>query len=300
MRLDNRIGISITFRERVGFSDAIFRISRMLEFLGLLVGRPQNLRELSLDVGTRPEEPIILKVHWSNQPRRERANESREPDAFDILLDAAGNPEEFSQVLPKWLERQPEWNDARFRFFNSFAKQRFYDIDRLTGAANMFDVLPNSAVPPDIELEADLREAKASAKAIFRRLAPGPERNSVLDALGRMEKSSLKRKIRHRSERVTKALGGYFQDLDLVTDEAVNCRNYYVHGSAPRFEYNRHFNAVIFFVDTLEFVFAASDLIEAGWNAKAWSGHGTVMSHPFGRYKATYAGQLQMLKALLS
>jgi hypothetical protein len=85
----------------------------------------------------------------------------------------------------------------------------------------------------------------------------------------------------------------------VVTNEAVNCRNYYVHGSKPSFDYNRNFEAVIFFTDTLEFMFATSDLIEAGWDVKAWRKTGTTMSHPFGRYLATYAAQLQMLKSLL-
>jgi hypothetical protein len=54
-----------------------------------------------------------------------------------------------------------------------------------------------------------------------------------------------------------------------------------------------------FFTNTLEFVFAASDLIEAGWDIKAWSEIGTVMSHPFGAYRLTYTRNLEELKALL-
>ena len=56
---------------------------------------------------------------------------------------------------------------------------------------------------------------------------------------------------------------------------------------------------MVFFTDTLEFVFATSDLIEAGWDVKAWSKTDMTMSHPFGRYLVTYAERLQMLKALL-
>jgi hypothetical protein len=46
-------------------------------------------------------------------------------------------------------------------------------------------------------------------------------------------------------------------------------------------------------------VFAASDLIEAGWDAKAWCATPTSMSHPFGRYRISYAENLRKLRSLL-
>ena len=84
-----------------------------------------------------------------------------------------------------------------------------------------------------------------------------------------------------------------------VTDEAVSCRNYYVHGGEPGFEYDKHREVTNFFTDTLEFVFAASDLIEAGWDAKAWCESPTSMSHPFGRYRVSFLDSLRRLKLLL-
>ena len=114
-----------------------------------------------------------------------------------------------------------------------------------------------------------------------------------------MGKSNLKQKIRHRAQRLIDVAGKGFPELLTVTDEAVNCRNHYVHGSDPRFDYSGNFDAVVFFIDTLEFVFAASDLMEAGWDVKPWSETYTTMSHPFSRYRVNYAAGLQMLKALL-
>jgi hypothetical protein len=55
----------------------------------------------------------------------------------------------------------------------------------------------------------------------------------------------------------------------------------------------------VFFTDTLEFVFATSELIEAGWDMKAWIAHGTSMTHPFGRYWGTYGDRLRALKAVV-
>jgi hypothetical protein len=55
----------------------------------------------------------------------------------------------------------------------------------------------------------------------------------------------------------------------------------------------------MFFTDTLEFVFATSELIEAGWDIEAWYKPGTTMSHLFAGYRINYAENLANLKSLL-
>jgi hypothetical protein len=94
-------------------------------------------------------------------------------------------------------------------------------------------------------------------------------------------------------------VGERFPELLTIGDEAVNCSNYYVHGGKPRFDYNANFNVVSFFTETLEFVFAASDLVEAGWDIKSWANVPTTMSHPFARFRVAYPMHLKELKALL-
>lgn len=299
IRLSNRVFVSINFGNQIRFHEAIFRFARLFEYLGMLVGRPQNLRELNIRVGPSPEEAATLSVYWSMPPNRTRSDALKKPSSFDVLLDAVRQPREFSDVLVSWLNRSETWGDARARFFGCFAKQRRYDIDRLIGAANMFDVLPGAAVSADVSLTNELIEAKESARLTFSRLPVSPERDSILSALGRLGKSALKHKIRFRAQLLMDAAGEYFPGLLRVTDEAVNCRNYYVHGSEPTFDYNKHFYAVIFLTETLEFVFATSDLLQAGWDFKRWIKTGTVASHPFGRYRANYTLQLQALQALM-
>lgn len=66
--------------------------------------------------------------------------------------------------------------------------------------------------------------------------------------------------------------------------EAVNLRNRYVHGSTTRHDYSKDPDLEIFLTDTLEFVFAASDLVDAGWNICDWVKCGPHMHHPFGSY----------------
>ncbi len=297
--LKNKIFLTITFCEEIKFADAIYRVSTLLDYAGMLIGRPQNLLDLYISAGSDPEKPIILQVYWSMPPKRDLAHEMSNPHPGDVLLEGSTQPEAFSRVTAKWLDQQEAWRDARARFFNSFAKQRYHDIDRLVGAANMFDILPGSAVPRDVELSDELRGAQSAARKIFHALPRSDGRETVLNALGRIVKSNLKQKVRHRAQLVAEASGTRFPDLSMVTDEAVNCRNHYVHGSDARFDYNNNFDAVVFFIDTLEFVFATSDLIECGWDMKSWCETPTGMSHPFGSYRVNYLAQLADLKALL-
>jgi len=152
----------------------------------------------------------------------------------------------------------------------------------------------------DIPLTEELSKAQTESRIMFRALPQSPERASILNALGRLGKSNLKHKVRYRAQKLIDVGGEWFPELSKVTDEAVNCRNYYVHGTEQRFDYDRNFDLVTFFTNTLEFVFAASDLIEAGWDLKSWVLRGTTMSHPFGSYRANYPMGLKRLGEALA
>jgi hypothetical protein len=299
VQLKNAIFVSIVFAEAINFEKCIDSTLKTLQYLGILVGRPQNLLSHRIGIQSERERPIFLDVYWSMPPKRDFSGDGRRPHHMDILLDAVRQPTIFSQVLENWIIRDQDWQDARQRFFNSFSQQSSYPIDRLIGAANMFDILPSSAAPFDVELSSKLKSAKEICRYIFKKLPNSSERNSILNALGRMGKSTLKHKIRHRAEFLLNAAGEKFPELVTVTDEAVNCRNHYVHGSESSFDYNKEFYAVIFFTETLEFIFAVSDLIETGWDFNAWMNSYTTMSHPFSKYRERYADNLQILQSLL-
>ena len=119
-------------------------------------------------------------------------------------------------------------------------------------------------MPRDVALSEEQIRARDEARKLFRALPQSTERDSVLRALGMMGKSSLKHRIRHRAKYVLQEAGRQFPELEMVCDEAVNCRNFYVHGTDPVFDYEAHSEAKTFFTETLEWVFAASELIEAG------------------------------------
>jgi hypothetical protein len=118
--------------------------------------------------------------------------------------------------------------------------------------------------------------------------------------LERLGKPALKHKVRYRAQRLEEIGNEWFLDLYKVTDEVVNCRNHYVHGATSSFDYDRNFDLVTFFTNTLEFVFAVSDLIEAGWDFRAWASRGTTMSHPFGSYRVNYRFGLGRLREALT
>lgn len=162
----------------------------------------------------------------------------------------------------------------------------------------MFDLLPESAVPSVVPLSDDLAKAKAAARASFKALPPSIERNSMLDALRRLGEATLKHKVKHRAELIlSKVPPTRFPKLLAVLEAAVDCRNHYVHGAETGINYRANFNLVIFFTDTLEFVFGAAELVEAGWDVNAFIARGTSITHPYGAYLVSYKKGLALFES---
>lgn len=299
IHVDNTIRLNLEFKSGRTVNEGIASVSDMLRFLEIMAGRPQNISELTFVPVSDEEHPKALDVYWCMPPRRECDDASRKPHPADLPIQATMRSDEFAGVLKCWMERHDAWRNARARFSTVFACQNRYDIDRVIGAANMFDILPSSAYPVAVALPPDLEQARDSARAMFRALPVSPERDSVLGVLGRIGKATLKRKVRSRAKLISDTVGNRFPELDLVLDQAIDCRNHYVHGSDTRIDYSKHASLVQFFTDTLEFVFAASDLVESGWDITAWTEQGTTCTHPFGKYLVNYGARLATLKKLL-
>jgi len=262
--IESEVVINLEFPVPVVFNDSVERTFRVLEFIGLLSGRPQNLTRLEIWKESGQEMPTVLQVYGSRFPKYERSENEQLLHLPDFLISPVRNPAEFSRVMTGWLARDGAWRSARSRFHGCFAKQRLYDIDRLVAAANMFDILPPEAVPLD------------------------------------SNKNTLKKKIRHRADFISTEIGHSLPELSKIVDSAVNCRNYYVHGKyGDRIDYEKEIGARIFLTSTLEFIFAVSDLIESGWNVKAWSETGSFCSHPFYWYLVDYEGCLGEFKSVL-
>jgi hypothetical protein len=291
----------LDFNPPATFDQANASLRSTLRFLEVIAGRRQNLMHVEIELDLPEHCPrSILKVYSSSPPNRTIV-ESQEPHPMDLLLNGGRQPTEFASVLERWLAADSDRADARVQFSDGFSNGNQYDARRLVSSANMFDILPASAVPKDVELSDELQKAKAETQRIFEALPQSAERHSVLTVLGRLGRANLKHKVRHRGQIILTEAGEWsFPDLFLVLDEAVNCRNHYVHGSRAKIDYQEFFfETVPFFTDTLEFVFAASDLIEAGWNITSWRQQGTTGTHQFGTYCSYYKDNLRALKALV-
>lgn len=294
-KVENAVSVNLEFTEAFNVSDAVEKTFKVLRFLELLAGRPQNLLKFLVHKETGQTKPEELEVYGSSFPRYDRPENKQ---VSHKLVNPARNPEEFSRVLTNWLERHDSRLYARSKFFYSFGK-RVYDADRLVSAAGMFDVLPKKDFPRKPELDQKIRTAVEESKGIWKDTLKHTEGNnesekqckSILDTLSRLEKSvTLREKICHRAQNVIEKIGDELPELDWVIGKAVICRNHYTH--RDELEAIRNCDKVKnFLTDTLEFVFAVSELIEAGWDIENWNYNRST--HPFGHYLGNYKSYLE-------
>src|SRR6185312_8639308 len=297
--IKNNLAICLRYTDPVDLETCIGRIMSIHRLLSLIAGRKQSIESISLDLVDDPKpNPGPLELHWMHAPHgvREKANT---PNSADVSLDAVRRPDEFKRVLVDWLKREPEWRTARIRFADCASKGNSYNVDRLVAAANMFDILPEDAGPSASRLSQDLVLAQQKCRKIFKQLTPGAERDSMLGALGRMHVPSLTKKVLHHVDVVNGKLGKWFPDLSMIAITAVKCRNYFVHGSDD-FDFPKLEPLVPFLTDALEFVFATSDLITAGWDADAWGNRHYSAGDSLTRFRWGYREQIVRLKQALS
>lgn len=300
IKVENQIRVNIEFDAPVDVEGATRSVSMLLRFLEIVAGRKQRVEQLTLLTPAQGGGHCALDVYWSmSSPGVHSSDSGRGPNSYDLPIQAAREPAAFSAILSRWVARDTELLASRARFSTAFGHQRSYTVDRLVGAANMFDILPPSVVPSVVNLSPEMEDARAKARALFKALPNSAERNSVLGILGRLGQATLKHKVRSRAALVTQRAAAMFPELELVVDEAVDCRNHFVHGSGTKMDYEQNFDQVVFFTDTLEFVFAASDLIECGWNAALWSQKMSSLTHPFDRFLKGYNEALEDLKRVL-
>lgn len=285
--ISNEIVIEVEFSEPLSISNLDSEIRNLLRFFDYIAGRPQNL--LQLEVADDSDYPRYSAIHINMYPRFSRGDQNQEPSVHGMPISAANDPEEFSHLLRSWLEKDDVWHIARNRFSAGWVRGR-YDPDRLVGAANLFDLLPEEAVPLDTNLENCLEAAIQESRTIFKNLEQSEKRDQILGFLGRLKKPTLKDKIRHRSSIIKCKIGSAIPEIDSLTDAAVDLRNLFVHGGSLDNAKSRKLQeSMCFLTDTLEFVFCASDLAEAGWDIKLWQEKPKVLGHPFANYLFSYS-----------
>nr|VFK50635.1 MAG: hypothetical protein BECKTC1821D_GA0114238_11157 [Candidatus Kentron sp. TC] len=295
--IKNRMVVSLNMGSPVTFREAFDRMLIVVDFLSVIAGRRQDINAIRLQTMISDDQARSpLSVYWSHAPKsRESKTDYLKPHPGSVPLDPIRRPEEFSGVLKNWICRKAGWRTPRIRYVSCLSKGNQYDVDRLVAAANMFDILPAEAVPPPTPLPDDLAKSQAKCLTILKKRSPSQDRDSAISALKRMGKPSLPKKVQHRTTTVVRHLGPRFDELKYVVKIAVQCRNYFVHGGSD-FNFRAIEPFMGFLTDALEFVFAASDLIEAGWDAARWNNDSHGDGHTFARFRSIYEIQLRELR----
>lgn len=301
--ISNQIGVTMRFREPTALLNATTAVKQLRSLFELALGRRQRLLNLQLaTTNARKSVPDGTPLdwhdlHWSHC-NDDISNETPATHPIDVLLDAERRATEFERVVGNWLDTMPVMSESRSRFATAFYRNS-YGIDRIVGAANMFDLLPADRAPKAKEVDPATQNAIDRCRAIVKELPSGYAKQSLLSAFGRLGTASLRDKVVHRAKLLQAAGGHSFPELEIPCAQAVICRNHFVHGSAPAFDYASNFHAVAFLSDTLEYVFAMTDLIDLGWSLEGWLKQGASGSHPFGLYASDYRRHLDDLKSAL-
>lgn len=166
-----------------------------------------------------------------------------------------------------------------------------FDTNRLVAAANMFDI--TYSLKP-VEVPQELAKVRDECLLALRALPRSDDRDSAIMALSRIGTPTLMKKVLSRAA----VLRGHFhlKDLDKVLRQAVKCRNHFVHGPGDKgFKYAAVESHTHFLTETLEFVFAAAELIECGWAASDWRHRPHTGYHWFSRFISDYTQACQEL-----
>ena len=296
--IKNRMRVNLEPDSPVSFGEAVDRMMIVTRFLSLIAGCRQGLHDIQLRTSSSEDQFLhSISVYWSYAPKGQRAKvNDLKPCPTDVPLNPIHRQEEFAYVLKNWIGRETNWRLSRVRYVNCLSKGNSYNTDRLIAAANMFDLLPRDAVPLPTVLPEALAEAQEECLKILMQCPKCLDRDSAISALKRMGKPSLPKKILFRTAIVEKHFGNTYNQLSYVVKIAVRCRNYFVHGPSDDFNFRVVEPLMSFLTDSLEFVFAASDLIESGWDAAQWNRelHGT--GHTFARFRFIYDIELEKLK----
>ena len=137
IHVGNKVWIAIEFDSPTKFYEAYSRMSVVQAFFELIAGRPQNLKGILVK-----HKGDYLHVYSSGVFSYDRNDKDNDVLTTERLIDVGKNPEDLSNTIAGWIQNHEDRKSAREQFFSNYRKGNLYDIDRLVGAANMFDILP--------------------------------------------------------------------------------------------------------------------------------------------------------------
>lgn len=293
-KFENNISCYLEFKNPKNYWEIVAEVASIKQLFELILGHKQSLSSYVLEVTTPREDSNFFKAFRAvDHPKI--SNNSIHPATR--LVHVESEEEEFSTLINNWVSSGEEWKFSRDYYFSIFT-EREYNFDNLVKLSNMFDLIPDSAYGKET-VKDDVLEAAKSCRAIFKDLPFSLESESILLALKRIGQKTLKHKIRDRYEVIKKSGFVELDDIELVINQSVDCRNFFVHGGNRKFDYFEEFDEFCFFIDTLIFIYGVSEMIQNGWTFNKWK-PGALNNHPFSDYLRNYNESLQGLKEALS
>jgi hypothetical protein len=263
IHLDNVIRLRLEFRKPVKLEDAISAGFDFRSFCELLTVGPHCLSDIKIEhkAAKENEDPISLVMSYGDKPTANVTDLRRHS-----LIAAGSNPNEFERVLTNWISSQSERRIARLRLIQGLREERTFSIDRLVAAANAFDLLPFESKPLPAQVQSNVDDLKKSVRTSLL----SPYRESILDALGRLKGSNLRSKILARFEILPESLRSKLAEMETIIGYCVQARHYFVHGTRPtKLSPKVIEEYLVFFTQTLEFIFIVAELSECGWTSKS-------------------------------
>jgi hypothetical protein len=288
--LSGELRIQLEFTSEVTLGECLSRVASVGQFLSLVAGRSQGITDVQFEGQDHDPTSMPFVLHWSFAPVQSNGQEIEVPSFFDIPLDAIRRSEEFKQTLESWFATE-EYAIARARLHACRDNGNRFTLDRLVAAANMFDIRPITVTK---EVEPELAAVCDASIQGLRALPRSDDRDSAIMALSRVGAPSLLKTVLARAAIVRGHF--YLEDVEKVLRQAVKCRNYFVHGPGDKgFNYSVVQEHTTFLTETLEFIFAAAELIECGWAGSHWRQRPHTGYHWFSRFVADYENEKKML-----
>jgi ApeA N-terminal domain 1 len=264
INLTNEVRIALRFRRPVKLTEAIKAIFEFRAFCEILSQSNHCIQNIMVRHKSSGERESLIRIY----PPHDETHADSETDFRDNLVSGGLHKKEFESVLSGWMQRQEAHGNARLRIVLGIREGRTYTVDRLIGAANAFDLLPD-AVFRKPKLPDGLLKTLAALTLESRKLKQ-PYREQVLSNLNRVKGLSLRQKIESRFRSLPLSLRKRLPEMEFLIDHCVRSRNYFVHGSKPKLSVAVTRDLMYLFTDTLEFIFVTSELVECGWKVTRW------------------------------
>ncbi len=296
LSVENQILFRLKFTEPVAFLKAIAKMHSVRRMFGALAGRPQTIKKPMIwlvgDEDAQPNEVVETMATDFGVPKDKHLMHGLS------LIHGIFQPELMRAFVQRWFATEKEMRDVWVRFSDSLERKNHYTRDRLIAAANLFDLIPSTYNETEKNQDVALLDAIKRSKRIFKDLPVSPIRNAALDSLGRLTKPNLRTKISSWNSLLKSKYPDTFGDIDLATAIAIDTRNFFVHGTKPKFDVGRENPSIIFLTRTLEFCFVAGYLLRIGWDFSEWRQTYYGPHTYFGEFVREYELEIKEIKSL--